>query len=308
MVGFEKILYLPSGGLYYSPLVRSRPITHELNILQSDAHYYSSLFEYYLTIIDHYCKLPVPLTEMYNQDLYYIWFFYMVTDLIRSGNYYLNTLCSKCYEKNMIMVNLGDLDINIVNPYSTKLEVNPKYDVDDGRYTIYFRRRRAQDNIEFGNLLLNSEFEEGDQGSNDILVIILFLSTQIDKIVFQSTGEIEKKYYYAVLSSLLYRDLIRLLEFTLKIENEIGINNNLFFDCKHCHKPQAILLFDNIMLSKIGAPDTKNIIQKQEDFFEQAFGISRLPILSYNEYLQLPIRYAPAISNVLMGMKFAPII
>ncbi len=300
-MSFKKLLYLPSGGLSYPPFAWVTPLTQDLLLYQSDSNLFDSMFDYYHSIVARHTELPCPSLELYTQDLYYIWLFFLTTDLLRYGGYYIKTICKHCAELSKIRIDIGELDINIINKFSTSM---PKqFTIYKDGYNFIFGYRKAYHNIEFSNLILNME-----NSDEDIAMLSLFLSTQMDDIVNTKTKEhIRQCDYVWLLQSLRFHDLLNLFDFVINKENDFSINQNIYFECQKCKKQNIMRLFDNLLLSFMITPDGKGVMGEQEQFFNNAFNMTRAPMMNYEEFLKIPLRYSPAMTNVIAQMDLSAV-
>jgi len=304
MKSFRKLLYLPSGGLSYPPFAWLYPITNEVGLYQADPQAYDSMFDYYLGIMERYCEIQVPTMELYTQDVYYIWLYFLLTDLLKHGNYYLKTRCRYCNQEVSIMVDLGNLDITIRNRFtadSNKFQASMKHLTED--YIFEYGYRRVKHNVEFGNLQLNSEMAD-----NDIYMASLYIASQLDNVTVLRGGKVDTSDYMGLLMNLRFHELLDLFDEMIACEDHFGINNKMFYQCKQCEKVQTIRLFDNITNSTIAQEETKNILTRQENMFEGIFNLVRLPMMDYGDYLTIPVRFSLPISNVVSRMQFTPLL
>ncbi len=300
-MSFKKLLYLPSGGLSYPPFAWVSPLTQDLLLYQSDNNLFDSMFDYYYSIVSRHSEFKFESLDLYTQDLYYIWLFFLTTDLLRFGGYYVKSICKHCTEINQIRIDIGELDINIFNKFSTPLQKQFTIHIDD--YNFIFGYRRAQHNIEFSNLILNME-----NSDEDITIFSLFLSTQLDDVVNTKTNEhVRPCDYFWLLQSLRFHDLLNLFEKVINMENDFGINQNIYFDCKKCQKQNTLRLFDNLLLSFMISPNGKGVMGEQEQFFNNAFNMTRAPMMNYEEFLKIPLRYSPAMTNVIAQMDLSAV-
>jgi len=300
-MSFKKLLYLPSGGLSYPPFSWVSPLTQDLLLYQSDNNLFDSMFDYYHSIVARHTELPCQSLELYTQDLYYIWLFFLTTDLLRFGGYYTKTICKHCAEINRVRIDIGELDINIVNKFSTPIPKQFTYQIDDYKFILGYRR--AKHNIEYSNLILN--MEDSDE---DITIIALFLSTQMDDVVNTKTHtHLQQHEYFWLLQSLRFHDLLNLFDFVINKENDFSINQNIYFECQKCKKQNVMRLFDNLLLSFMITPDGKGVMGEQEQFFNNAFNMTRAPMMNYEEFLKIPLRYSPAMTNVIAQMDLTAV-
>ena len=78
MLDFKKQLFLPSGGLSYSPFAAVKPITNEIHIFSNDKYSSDSILEYQLAIINKYVEHENNILDLYMHDIHYLWFYFFI--------------------------------------------------------------------------------------------------------------------------------------------------------------------------------------------------------------------------------------
>src|SRR5574343_145470 len=110
---FKKIFYLPSGGLSYSPFVWIYPVTNEIQLFQNDPNNGDSLLEYELSIIEKYTETEINILDLYAQDMNYLWMYFLISEFISTGSYYIDAECNNCGKKNTLFLDLSKFNVNV---------------------------------------------------------------------------------------------------------------------------------------------------------------------------------------------------
>lgn len=299
MKKFDKIIFLPSGGLFYPPFAWAQPITNDFLLFQSDTGLYDSIFDYQLSIIRRYVRTSVDVMSLNVQDFFYIWTYLYIADLDAKNGIFIETKCGEagCKRDVRVFMDISKLSINILNVFSETVPNTLLCKTNSGE-TIVFRRRKVEDNIIFSNLLLNSENSE-----EDWYTIVLFLATQIEKIT-----HVPKSEYVGYLSyKCSYREIVDLYLQVLDFEKQFGIDNRIYFQCPHCKATQKTFLYDNLMNSMIFTKDVKGMAKTQENVIDDALYMARFRLLNYNEYMEsVPLKMSPLMKSLISQMQFVP--
>jgi len=250
-MAFEKIIFLPSGGLLYSPFVRVRPLTNDFLLFQNDNDLFGSIFEYQLAIIRRCCDLDFDILKITTQDFFYLWVYIFMTDIQQEDGMYLSYKCSDCNHDNKIYFQASKFSVNVINPYEQTISQNTTYVSSDNRLFARFRLRTAADNILFGNLLLNSEHE-----LNDWYCWLLYIVIQLEEL--RIDGQLIERHDYigALTYNIHFTELIDIFYKLRDHDNQFGLDNRVNFLCQKCNKPQKTVFYDNMLSSLIREEET----------------------------------------------------
>jgi hypothetical protein len=299
---FDKLLFLPSGGLLYSPFVFVRPITNDFLLFQSDGNLYDSVFDYQFATIRRYVSAEVDLLKMATQDFFYIWVYLYMSDIEQGGGMYLSGRCSYCSHNNNIYMDAEKFKVKTINKFEEKFAPIFGYQLEDIELAI--RARQVQDNIYFANLLLNSGNDE-----EDWYVFLLYIATQIETMKIGDEIIPPSNYLSALKFKSHYNDVLELYKHINNHEMEFGMDNQVFYKCQNCGKLQKTVMYDNIMNSIITANDMKKMTMQQENLIDDAFHMARFRLLNFEEYMQsMPVKYAKSMQAVINRMEFTPML
>lgn len=297
LYNFEKILYLPSGGLLYPPFAYLLPVTQELSFLETDPFAKSSTFEYYLTIIKKHIKLNIDILNLNLQDFYYILIYILTVDILQSTEYRTGDICIYCQKMNKIFFDFSKLNYIVYNKYDslvTKDIVIKKDDVE-----ITFERRKVAHNIEYGNLILQLE-------NYDVyLYIIHYFLTQIKELKFNNEI-INQNDYFIFFKNNRLSFISYIFNTLIEKEQDFGMENKVVYNCLHCKQENKTIIFNNFYLSMMSADTGKNILFKQEEMLKYALNLSALPMMEFDKTFLMPLRFSKAFSNVMQNMKVTP--
>jgi hypothetical protein len=299
MDNFSKIMYLPSGGLSYSPFVFLKPITLKINFLETDQYMIHSTFERILYTINEYVKFDTSVLEVYIQDIYYLWMYYINTDFQNEYSRFnsIKTPCKHCYEINNVMVDFTDADVFINNKYSSS-ELKPVHVLKIDNIEIETTYRTVKHNIEFSQLALS--YTEKD---DVVLKTIYYILTQVTNITMEGR-RLNKNEWLDALSSLSLKQLTRIYNAILEIEFHFGVYSNLMFTCFSCGKETTSLLFNNFYLSQLQSLADLSTVQKQEEIFDYMLNFVRLPLLNFEELTSIPVRLTKSLMQSSSKIKF----
>lgn len=297
---FRKPVFLPSGGLDYPPFVWLTPITNELSIFEYDANRSDSNFAYKLTILEKYANVDFDLLDMYTCDVNYLWSYMMIEDIVTDGIYHIANKCQQCDTGNYVKIDMGSLNVKYLNIYDDKINRQLEYKNEEN-LLIKFSRRRAKHNLTYGHIL----FSDISVNSKEYMYqIILFIVTQIDEILFNGK-EVPRNEYLSCLRALRFKEIDEILELIINEENNFGIHNKLYYECKKCKSKNTIYLFNDMYESKVGEViQIPQIQTKQRDLFKNIFEFTRLPIIGYDEYINSPIRFMSGMAKAVQAMEF----
>jgi len=299
---FKKALYLPSGGLSYPPYTWIKPITNEIQLFQADPNNGDSLLEYQLSIIDKYTELQVPILDLYLQDLNYLWMYFLMSEFISTGTYYIQSECKECKHKNLIAVNVNDISVTIYNRYTSRLEQEIKMQYENISITFY--RRKVRHSLEFGNLLLNIDLDEESEDIELLQKIALYMATQIKSLTIDDSPVPENEYINFFLN-IPYNEVFKLYLNLTKEEEAFGIESDIIYHCKKCKYKQETYLFSNIFSAIMNQVPDRKILERQEQAFSYLFSVARLPIMSYEEIIKVPLRYGDSMSKALSKIEWS---
>lgn len=291
---FIKPLYLPSGGFEYSPICYLSPVTKEIDIFVVDKMF-NSMFEYIITIINRYVKLPTNIEELFVSDLYYIWAYILITDIQQETEIHLHDSCKWCNNRNLILFDFAESSYNFFNRHKTKKIDN--FTIEYKGAAVTFERRKVKHNLEFSQTYLN---EFGLTYEFDVMKKIFYCIPQITKITH---GDITIPIYeYIDFFKNMNYDFVKYVYNNIIIkENEFGIKNIIKYECGECKKQNITQIFNNIF-NCIITPTTIKISDK-EKLIRYFFNASSLDTFNLVEFLSLPLRYDKAIDNVLKTLK-----
>lgn len=294
---YKKPLTLPSSHtLGYNSTVWLSSLRYNFHLYQEEA-VYDSLFEFFLTIIKHQAELPagLKLEQMYLQDFYFLVSYIIMTDLFKEDNYYNTEFCSKCGNKNKVLISFGNLDFKIINPYISKIQTLKEVYLNG--FEITLRHRTVQDNIDLSALMLYYQ--------SDVYIFnrILYVMSQIVEIKkTDSDTIINQEDYFNLLRNLRTCDIKYLYETVLKMLSEFGFNNHLQYNCKACNALNDMKLYDNIILSYV-QPSQFNVL-KFEDTWKGFLELARLPIFQFSDVALLPLKHGNSLEKIITAMKF----
>lgn len=299
---FEKLIFLPSGGLLYSPFVLVRPITNDFLLFQSDNNLFDSVFDYQLAVLRRYTDSETHIMKLSTQDFFYVWMYLYVNELEEGTGVYLSGVCSDCKKENQIYMDVDKFNVNIMNKFQSRLVPTVSYSAKDMELT--FRIRLVEDNIFFGNLLLNSEHNE-----QDWYLLALYIATQLSEMKLSGHIVPEEHYLDVLLFNLHYGEILEAYSVIKAFESQFGIDSRVHYFCQHCQKPQSTVLYDNIMNSIIASSDMKKMTMFQENVMDDALHMARYKLLNFNEYMEkMPIKYSKIMKTVIDRMEFTPMI
>lgn len=314
MIGYEKPLYLPSGGLSYPPFVWVKKIDLEFKFFHSDGTSYDSFFELILATIRHYCQLPIDPMELFIFDVYFIWTYFLINDLFFGENIYQTVTCEKCRSKNKILVPYGEMDFELLHPWR-KLETEKTLfiNLDETQISILIKHRRAKDNIIFSQLQLLYQEDE-----KNLLALIFYLIPQIVKITIKEEDQLDAKIisesdYIDFLINLRAKDLFNLFSEVSKFNTSVGLANEIFYNCAgpigkdkeklpRCKHKNIVKIYDDFFLSLISPSPLMGT--QLEKILSVTFNQARLPIFTIEELSKIPMRYDEIVDKVLSGMNF----
>lgn len=300
---FKKLIFLPSGGLDYSPYIWLYPITNAILLLDADPNISDSTLDFELAIIGRYVDFgDQNLLNILMSDIHFLWFYISVLEFHKDAQLLLeNHKCFECKENiNIIKIDLTKINISYFNPLEDSISLNYEITVED--LILTFRRRRVKDNLHFAHLVYSAPKKENDL--EDLKYkLILFIATQLDNINFKNE-DIPIKKWFEVFNILSYDQIAEVFNIIVKKEKDIGLDNEVFFNCEKCGKENKINIFDDFNLSQISLYDHKRINQKQEEIFNNLISMARLPIFNMSEYLDMPLRFANSLGNALQNTKF----
>lgn len=301
MLDFKKQLFLPSGGLSYSPFAAVKPITNEIHIFSNDKYSSDSILEYQLAIINKYVEHENNILDLYMHDIHYLWFYFLSTDLTNKSSYTLHAKCKVCEEKNTIEVDMGELNVMIYNRYIQKINQYIILELEKVKFIV--ERRKAKHSIEFANLMFNSDVSI-DNGEDYIKYCSLYIATQTKEICVNNKTYNDKFDIYSYITEMTIKDIIKIYEKIIDKENEIGIENNIIFKCAKCGEEQKTLLFNDMLQSLIVPSSSKFSDQDQIELFESFFSLTRLPIMKFEEFLTSPARYSSQMMRAVSKIDF----
>ncbi len=291
-MNYEKIVYLPSNGIEYDPIVYTKPLGLEFNLVLNDEKFSSSSLDFILSVIKK--TIGKEPHDFYIHDIFYLWI-YIYTDNMNTNKYSFNDLCRFCNKENSIELNLSELKINYLNPISDKL--NLVHNLNENSY-IKFRRRKAKDCLFFGI----KELESRQNDKNEL--VLNYIYPQLTEIISEKKT-IEKENWLDFINNQMNTKQINDLFSSLR-KNSFGLENEVIFKCKHCQKENLTNnAFDDISYSVINFSKTN--MKKFEDSLRELLYISRLPIMTFEEALNLPLSYNEYLANIIKEMDFSPI-
>jgi len=292
MDGYGKILYLPSGGMFYPSTAWAHKIKNNLQLLQIDSSSYDSEFEFMVTLISHYVKLPIDISKLLLQDFFFIWTHIAMTDLYNNNDFYAITSCTSCGKTNKIIV---PFDLLEFIQHTAWTPIRQIMTVQSNEFEIVLRHRTVEDNLGYANMRLVYG------GNNAIFTCILFLLPQIISIIGPN-GKIPEAQWIDVLTNMRKAEIITLYENSVMLHNEIGLNNNLIFNCRVCKANNKAYLYDSIQLCEILS--RRQHSQEIQQYFTDIFQTARLPIFTVDSIQSMPLRFHEQITNAINTIDF----
>lgn len=302
----NRFLYLPSGGIAYEPIIRYSPSSIGRMLDSLVPAMYNSSFEHIVQVVESVWKMDMPISELFLSDFFYLYAQIYILDINRMNDDFIRfDLCPHCKKQNKILVHFAQLNINQNHPFKSNTKAITKtLLIKETDATITFRRRKVKDNIEFGYLLMSDPNPSQNTASH---VIPLYLCSQIEKIIYQNET-LDKRDYFDMLQSLTSSHLHSLYQAVLDFDNEIGMDNNIEYNCKYCDKTNSIQIFDNILLSVIHAFDGMDY-NSVIDRLHNIFSMSRLPIFgSIEEAMSMPLSLEEHMVEAVKKMDFRPLL
>ena len=292
---FLKILYLPSGGYNYSPLIRLRRLNIEYTIFQHDVNMVDTLFEFILSTILRYTEKTDNIEEYYLQDFYYIWTQILTLDLMTDKNLKIFGQCVNCQHLNKIEIEFGQLSFTQNSKFTPYINNDRIYKIDEETF-ISFKHRKVKDNIEYTQLQLN--YSEQDAILKNLIYYFL---PQINSITYKSS-KLKPEEYIEYLTSLTRKEILNIYNFLLEYYEEFGIENKVLYKCMKCEHENETIVYDSLILSEI----SPRIMDKRalEKIFKNIFELARLPIFSIDDILKMPLFYDNVIMNVINNINF----
>jgi len=305
-MSFEKVIYLPSGGFEYSPLVSFDRITFDYLQYINDPTNYDNEFESIVAVIKKYCKLPTDPNEIYLQDLYYIWMNILASDIlfdsddVRDYDLRLYSTCinRKCNHTNKVNVLFEELNLKQINIYKNKISTlfDIEYETREGIIKLKCRRRKVKDNLEYGYLRLTEE-------DNINYSVILYICSQIISLEFNGKVIDKKDYFDFFLYGSI--DTITHIYHTLnEYEEDFGMQNIVKFRCAKCKKINSTQIFNNIGISSININLLDNSKNNTNLTLKSLFELARLPMFNFDTVRLLEFKYFKNIYAVVGDMKF----
>lgn len=299
MTNFSQFLYLPSGGLSYSPFVFVRPITVKSSLLEVDPFTTHSSFEHIITLVNEYVTFETNILDIYVQDIYYIWLHYLNTDFQSELSDFRKVLvpCRKCFQENKVLVDYSDVDVFLNDRFKAS-KLKERHCIKIGKIEITLPYRKVSQNVEFANLILTNT-----DSYDVILRMIYYILTQTEKMSYEKQ-EIDSREWYDVIANENIGTIVKIYNKILNLEMDFGVYNKLSFKCYSCGSEEETILFNNFYLSQMSESRNKNILAEQESTFDYLMNFSRLPIFSFDEITQLPLRFRESIMKSVGKIKF----
>lgn len=286
---FERVVLLPSGGIEYSPIAYIRPITIEYQLISEDPFFSMSIFERIISLIKRYSNIQNP-ENFYTADIYYLWALIEGKERFKIAH-----KCTKCDELNELTVALKDLDIKFLDRYSSIVELPIKLETENAQ--IYYRRRKACDNLEFGIKELNLR-EDSDYNSLNLIYYFLPQITSINV----GGQEISQNQYFEFFKFCSTKSLKKI--FLATNVSDFGIENDILYKCKKCEFENRASILHNAVMSAYHGLETS-----QEDFkdsWKLIFQLSKSKLLSASEIKELTFDQLEILQDTIRTMKFVP--
>lgn len=284
-MAFEKSLYLPSGGLEYSPYAWVKAISLATLPFMNDAKASDSSFDMMLSIIKYHTKMvdATDISELYLQDFYYIWVFLYIGDISTDDNESTKDLCKQCNAVNTINVKLS----NLKPTYNLKKTLVTNLNYKSEGMDIQFRRRKTKDNIEYGveSLRENSR--------------VYYILPQITKLKYKDKV-IPPNEYFDFLQNLNYKKIIKIKKRFDDRTCDFGLENTVIYTCSKCKEENECNVFDNINLATMTV-QTQNF-QSKVELYKNILSQARTPMFSFGSILDMPIRELETLSEAMKDM------
>ena len=294
----KKTIYLPSGGIDYSPLVFVGKPDGAYAIMRLDPMGSDSNFDMLTSTVNHYCELPVPIKDMYTQDIYYIWSFLLTMDLMHGEDFKLKIPCSKssCHYVNSVFLSVGTMDISILNKFNGDTLVERVFDSHLG-ISVGYKPRKGIANFDFGSAMTAHNDPHLE------ITLSYFCATQAEWIKYD--GKLLPKHQWIqALMSLTYVELYRLYKDMIAYSKSFGIYDNFIFKCRTCGTENQGWLYDDLISSFYTSGASNNKLGQLENVFKFSIEEARLPSFTLDDVYAQPIRYAERFSAALKEIKF----
>lgn len=289
---FEKLIYLPSNGLEYDPIVYSKPLGLDFNLSLNDSRLSTSALEWILSVLKS--NIGRPIHDMYIHDMFYLWV-YVFAENTKSSRYLFKDFCKKCKTVNDVYLHLSELKIKQLNPITDT--INLKFDLSEDNYILY-RRRKARDAVYFG--IKEIELRESDE--NDELIYHYFCPQIVD--IISKNESVPKSSWMDFIKQTMNTKQVHNFFNTVRTP-DFGLENELVFTCKEesCkHENHTNAAFDDITFSIINFPEIN--IADFEKAMSAIMSMSRLPIMDIDQAAKFPILFHPNFTNVAKEMDF----
>ena len=296
----KKTIYLPSGGVEYSPLVFLDKIDASYVFMRSDHFSNESLFDTFASTLNHYCKLPVPVGEMYTSDIYYLWSLMATIDL---GRKFFTTgeVCDKCKEEYSVSVYLEKLDVLIGNKFNGFTIPKANFTIEELNANIILRPRKVLDNYAFSANIQQYMDRDGKE-TNTVYRYLNFIVTQIESIKIDGV-DINQQLFFDVIKSTSLDCLFELYNKVKLLNKSFGIYDNFKSTCPKCGHKNEGWLYDDLSYSQpfiTGGTDGEQFKNLYMGLLQEA----RYPCNTFDDGFKRPLRYNDFFYNAMKEMDF----
>ena len=272
----SKQLYLPSGGVQYSPLAHIETLDYNF-ILTRLMGNYDTYFEMIVSIIQNYVKLPINIENLLIFDLIYIYTYINSLD-IDQDIYLKKTINCICNKEHKVSVSLPNLSINFLNKYKDK---GNELILKKNGTEIIFNYRKVIDNLTFISI----------QNDNDNYIdqIIKYVMTQIKEIksIEGNIYNINESDYTDILYNLKLKDILYFYNSIFEFNKSFGIYDKFKMTCT-CGKELVNWYYNDIqMCQPLILENNEGIIEK---ILKSAVEEGRLPGFNFYDFFNKPLK------------------
>ena len=198
----KKTLYLPSGGVEYSPLAFIDKVDAAYMFMRADPFSIESMFDLLTSTINFYCELPTAIENMYTIDIYYIWSLMTMMDFDKK---YLESgvVCGACRKEYDVKIRIEIFDSVIGNKYDGFIIPINTHEVED--FVFSFKPRKVIHNYTFAAGMQKYLLANGKE-TNTAEKYILFCATQLESLTYQGV-QIDKKDWSSAIRSMYLKDM-----------------------------------------------------------------------------------------------------